>query len=373
MKIAAFILLAFLFLPLPCHAGEIMRVLLKDDQQQLEVKIGGEVTCNDGQGGVLEGCLDGVTLRLETIADTLHVGGMPVTQLPLKITPVGGEVGINGMSLQSHVEFRKKPNGLIQAITVLDMQDYLKGVVPAEASPKWDLEVLKAQAVAARTFALYRKKSRAAEDFDVTADVNSQVWKNGGGSAVSDRAVDETDNLVMTYDGKLINAMFHACCGGETEDMEAVFGKPVDYLKPAEGKCPAGNPKMQWERWFSPEEIQEMLEKKGYSLGRIKDIRVAAQSGTRRAAKILVIHSKGHLVLKGNDFRKAMGWEVVPSTLFTLKKVRDRYNFEGRGSGHGVGLCQWGAREMSLQGKTFEEILHHYYKDVKIEPYKPDM
>ncbi|MDH4101007.1 MAG: SpoIID/LytB domain-containing protein [Nitrospirota bacterium] len=374
MKTFLAILFIMLF-PLSALAGETIRVLLKDDQQRLEVKVDGEVICYDGQGNLMEMHLDEAMLELETIDGALHINGIPVPRPPLKIKAIAGQMGVNGIRLQSELEIRKKPGGLVQAIALLDMEEYLKGVVPAEASPKWELEVLKAQAVAARTYALYKKKSQAGGDYDVTADVNSQVYSgNGLRSPISDRAVDETAGLVLTYDGKLINAMFHGCCGGETEDVGAVFGKPVEYLKSVEGMCPPHGSKMQWEKWFSASEIQDALERKGYRIGKVRDIRVAAQSDSDRVTRLVITHSKGELSMKGNDFRKAMGWEVVPSTRFAVKKTKGgRYRFEGKGSGHGVGLCQLGAREMGLQGKNFEEILLHYYTDVKIEPYRPDM
>ena len=373
MKTFLAVLFIILF-PLSAGAGETIRVLLKDDQQRVEIRTGGEATFTNGRGEPVP--LD-VTppLHIDVDAGAVRVNGVTIADPLLRISDINDEMQIDGLKVGGDLSVTVKQGNLLSIVAILDLEEYLKGVVPLEASPKWELEVLKAQAIAARTYALYNKKMQAGSDYDVTADVYSQVYSGSGPrSEVSDRAVDETAGLVMTYKGKLINAMFHGCCGGKTEDSEAVFGAPsVEYLKSVEGMCPPDGPKMQWEKWLSAGEIRRALEKSGYRLGKIKDIKVAARSNSKRVTRLLILHSRGQLALKGNDFRKSIGWDVVPSTLFTVKKTKDRYHFKGKGSGHGVGLCQLGARQMALQGKGFEEILHHYYTNVEIEPYRPDM
>jgi stage II sporulation protein D len=244
----------------------------------------------------------------------------------------------------------------------------VKGVVPAEVNSSWHPEMLKAQAVAARTYALYQHMLSAARDYDVVATVQDQVYKgrNGVDAAVS-RAVDETRGLVLTYDHAPIYAAFSSTAAGLTEDAMNVWSKDYPYLKGVECPFDLESPYYHWTASFRVDKLEQSLRQQGFAVGAITSIEPLAFSRGGRVAKLLVIHSAGELVLRGEDLRKAVGYSIVPSTQFTIDAVGQDVVLSGYGAGHAVGMCQWGAKELAALGYSFETILAYYYPGTALE------
>ncbi|MDA8169738.1 MAG: SpoIID/LytB domain-containing protein [Nitrospiraceae bacterium] len=254
-------------------------------------------------------------------------------------------------------------------IDQVGLEDYVKSVVKSEAGKDWDIEALKAQAVASRTYALFRKLQNGQAKYDVVSSVLSQVFQ---GDVVDDKvakAVEDTEGQILTYNGKPIEALYHSTSEGQTEDPVEVFGWSVPYLKPVKVKSDL-SPYSIWARKFSVGEIEDALKSGGISINGIKDIRVRSHTVTGRVRELEITDENGSkTIVKATDLRKFMGWKRLPSTQFKLDFSDGIVSLEGSGYGHGVGLCQWSALEMAREGKNYKEILSYFYPGTQLVKY----
>ncbi|MBF0100278.1 MAG: SpoIID/LytB domain-containing protein [Desulfobacterales bacterium] len=252
-------------------------------------------------------------------------------------------------------------------INYISVEDYLYGVVPKEMPSNWEVEALKAQAIASRTYALYIKSKMADKLFDMEASISDQVY---GGFLVetsqSNLAVDATRGKVMTYDGQLIIAPFHSNSGGYTENAENVWQVEMPHLKGLTDQYSLWGPKLSWEQYLSYEDIQTKLKQAGIYVGKIKQIAFKDKTPSGRYKAIHIISNTGTTVLSSNNFRIKIGPDVIKSTLFELISQPRGIYCKGRGYGHGVGMSQWGAYGMAKSGYACTTILKHYYKGIDI-------
>jgi len=259
----------------------------------------------------------------------------------------GESLRMNLKSVPSHLEIKGH-----NVVATLDLETYLRGVLPAEMPASWPLEALKAQAVAARTFALYRRAHRDEREFDVDSDVNDQMFLSDT-MKQTDQAIDETRGLVLKDKrGELVAAYFHSDCGGHTEDAHNVWGTG-DSVGTA--GCPYSS-LSHWSLKLSLSQLRAKLRQK------ISAIRLGPRNDSGRVQQVYLALADGTgKTLTGSDFRSALGFGELKSTAFEIARDGDDYVFTGRGFGHGVGLCQWGARQMAKAGRDYREILAHFY------------
>jgi stage II sporulation protein D (peptidoglycan lytic transglycosylase) len=274
-----------------------------------------------------------------------------------------GNLLVDGTPYRGKVEVWKDSAGLY-LINELPLEEYVKNVVSAEVGPNWAPEALKTQAVIARTYALYQKSKSNNTNYDITSTVLDQVYRGNVADAKIASAVAQTRGEVLTYDGKLIEAFYHSTCGGETEDPREVFGKSYPYLRPVKSKCDL-SPYRTWQRIIPLEEIGRALGVSG-----VKKLSIQSYTSTGRVRILEVSSERGDLSVKATDLRKLLGWKRLPSTKFTFSRRGGDLVFEGEGYGHGVGLCQWGAQEMALEGRNYREILSFYYPGTTIQFYE---
>jgi stage II sporulation protein D len=285
---------------------------------------------------------------------------------PYKITPIGDYLILNGKKYRGSIEVRKGEKG-IYIINDLNIEDYLKGVVPQEMDHKWDMEALKAQAIVARTYARYYMKENKGKEYDLESSILSQVYNGMDGERFKTNvAVMETGDIILTYEGNPIEAFYHASCGGRTENSGDVWAKDAPYLMGVE--CTEIS--QSWEREMTVGEIETALRKEGVIKGSIIKLEVSSTTNTGRVSYLKVSVNNGNsreqIYIRGNDFRKAIGYTKIPSTYFRMVVNGAGVKFLGKGAGHGVGFCQFGAKEMAERGKNFNEILRHYYRGVDI-------
>lgn len=244
-------------------------------------------------------------------------------------------------------------------IATLDLETYLRGVLPAEMPASWPLEALKAQAVAARTFALFRQGQSRSKDFDVEADVMDQMFLTDAETTKqAEQAIDETRGLVLqTPQGKFVAAYFHSDCGGHTEDARNVWGAGESTGTTG---CPF-SPKSNWKLRLTLKQLAAKLRLP------LKAVELGARNESGRVSRVVLALADGSgRTIAANDFRHALGYGELKSTAFSISREGETYTFAGRGFGHGVGLCQWGARQMAKQGHSFKEILAHYYPKARL-------
>jgi stage II sporulation protein D len=253
-------------------------------------------------------------------------------------------------------------------INQVDLEDYVKGVVPAEVNSTWHPEVLKSQAVAARTYALYQQMLSPTREYDVVATVQDQVYRGKHGIDASvQQAVEATRGLVITHQNAPIYAAFSSTAAGLTEDAMNVWSKDLPYLKGVECPFDLESPFYQWKASFKIDALEQNLRQQGFPVGTIATLTPVTFSRAGRVATLRILHSAGELILRGEDLRKAVGYSLVPSTQFTVDSIGQDIILSGYGAGHAVGMCQWGAKQLAELGYSYSTILNYYYPGTELQ------
>ncbi len=290
-----------------------------------------------------------------------------VGRRPVRLRASGEFIQVNGKSYRGWVELRSKRNGLMLVINELDIEDYLRGVLASEVPAGWESEALKAQAVAARTYALYQKKMSGRRIYHIVATVNSQVYD--GSKRENSReaqAIEETRGLVIVYRGEIIPAFYHSSCGGQTENADELWGIDAPYLKGVDCECQRISKYGIWEKRIGLGQIVNALRHQGHGLDDVLGMSIKGITPAGRVKAVAIWSSRGELVIPAESLRAAIGNSTIPSVFFELEINGSNAVFSGRGSGHGVGLCQWGAEEMAERGCDYLTILSHYYPGTDI-------
>lgn len=257
--------------------------------------------------------------------------------------------------------------GQIVGINHVPLEDYLYGVVPAEMPASWPLESLKAQAVAARTYAIANRDRFGKRGYDLKPTVESQVYKGAAAeTALSNSAVNATRGQVVTYNGKVIRAYFHASAGGYTESADAVWGESLPYLRPVPDFDQRA-PRYTWQRSYSATEIQNALARIGHDVGDVMRIEPLSRAYSGRVTRVRVTGTRGMRELAGEQFRHAIGlFSTLWNVLGTPEAAPSAFAFAGRGHGHGLGMSQWGAKGLAEMGYPYAQILLHYYPSAQL-------
>jgi stage II sporulation protein D len=360
----------------------------------------------------------------------------------IKVIPTGeGFVQVEDKKYRGEIEINAKKS-LLNVINVVELEKYLYGVLKKEISPNWPAEVLKAQAIAARTFALSNMNKYIDQGYNICATTSSQEY----GGVLSEhpdtnQAVNDTRGIVAIYEGQPINAVYHSDSGGYTENCEDVWGGYVPYLRsvPSEYESIVSPPNHHWSYSITEQEILTKILEKGWQLNYIEDIIIGEKTETGRVKAVEIVGDNGKkITLKANDFRLMIGPNLIRSSLFdveskggnrievksknsnseivkkpdenpqntvsdilkedrdfTITELIELLNrpkkltepkeiplpavievsqetvdlvviFKGKGSGHGVGLSQWGAYGMATLGFSYEEILKYYYQGIQL-------
>jgi stage II sporulation protein D len=252
----------------------------------------------------------------------------------------------------------------VNVINLVSLEDYLFSVVPSEMPASWEMEALKAQAVAARTYALHNILHPKFLDYHLEADVSSQMYSGKMREHPSStKAVLATKGIVMIYEDQLVQAFYHSNSGGVTEIPEMVWGMKLDYMKSIASIYCMKTENLAWEVRLTP---HFLIEKFALRIGKIQDISILERSPSGRARKLLIKGSEGEKELLGQEFRMSVGGVKVRSLLFDIEKTPTDFKLTGKGFGHGVGMSQWGSFNMAKEGKTYEDILKFYYTGVEL-------
>lgn len=274
-------------------------------------------------------------------------------------------------------------DGQLLAVNHVQIEDYLKGVLPGELPNRFSPETFKAQAIAARTFVLYEKYTAPGrKKWDVVATEGSQMYP--GKSAETPKslyAVEKTRGIVLTGNTnrgwKIFPAYYSSTCGGRTQ--AATYLSNIDpQIKPLQGNVVCNgcriSPHYRWpEKSISAVEITQSLNNRFAApvpLQMVKAINILNRGQNCRITKLEVVDSSGQrVVLSGERFRVMAGSRKMPSTWCNIRMQGSQFIFyDGHGLGHGVGMCQYGAEGMAQKGFTAVEILEHYYPGAKLKP-----
>ncbi|HET8579879.1 MAG TPA: SpoIID/LytB domain-containing protein [Nitrospiraceae bacterium] len=401
-------LLCWSLLPPSAQATELVRVLLFQDVQRVEVAAGEGMVARFSNGDerpfetplVVSLLADGIGVngdRLQTEGVTVRgrhdlivtVEGQDGAQKPDRPaeraavflrssskTPVASSGPATGlrvaepmgaMVVSGTLQVVRRAQGLM-VINEVDLEEYVKGVVPSEVSSSWHQEALKVQAVAARTYALYQRMINAGGDYHLMSSIQDQVYRgrNGVDPRVQ-QAVEDTRGIVITYLNAPILAAFSSTAAGQTEDAVNVWSKDLPYLKGVECPFDTNSPYYQWRTSFKVVDLETNLRQKGMAVGTIASVTPLSYSRAGRVARVRILHSHGELILRGEDLRRVVGYAVIPSTQFEIEAVGSELVLSGYGAGHAVGLCQWGAKELAEQGYPFPVIIRYYFPGTELK------
>ncbi len=380
----------FLVRPLPDALRRPLRIGLVFGKARLRLQASLGMRLTADQSTVLENS----EFRLEASSGTIRVldksGTLLATARKVVLTPESGDhIRIDGKGYRGGLEVTGQGNGM-QAINNITMEDYLRGVVPHEIG-KLDasgIEALKAQSVAARTYAFKHFGSRSSLGFDMYADTRDQVYEGRDGEyALANQAVDATTGVVMEYQGKLIEAYYHSTCAGHTESLQTWDKPDMPYMRARSDLDPSGQPycaeskAMTWEVRFTESELASVIQRNAkeakadriFAFQSVEKIFVLDRLPGDRVGNLLVATDNGTLQVKGDRTRWLFkqGGKILPSAWFHVHHENGVWIFQGKGLGHGIGMCQMGARGRSRAGQSYQDILWHYYSGIDLVSYQP--
>jgi stage II sporulation protein D (peptidoglycan lytic transglycosylase) len=264
-------------------------------------------------------------------------------------------------------------NGKLLVTARMPMDQYIAGVLAGETGNFKSDEALKAMAVTARTYALHFGARHAIEGFDFCDSTHCQNLRLGAVTPRLRRIVESTAGEVLWYDGEPAATYYHANCGGTTEDGRYIMGNDeqrAPYLKQHTDSYCIRSSNNRWRSEVTKEQLQRALATEGVNVpGHLRSVTVAHRTASGRVEFLTVTGSRS-LTVPGLTFRSAIGrnigWDRLRSNWYDVRVSGDRIVFNGRGSGHGVGLCQVGAEVMGEEGKSYREILSFYYPGTRL-------
>ena len=439
-------LLIFSNIVLTAEKQPILRVGIFLDQIEANISGDGTFKIYNLKSNVLVSEERNKGIKLLPRDQGIEILGKGVYSGPIEIIPVGNTkiiVMFNGQKYHYRGKIEidiDKEDKKLNVINIIGIEEYLYGVLKKEISPHWPAEALKAQAVAARTFAIFNMNKYIDQGYNICASTNSQAY--GGVNhedPLTNKAVDETRGIIMVYKGEPINAVYHSDSGGYTESSENVWGSFLPYLRSVKSKFEekVSPPHHTWSYSVSEKDLTEKLQKQGHKINTIVSIEADKKSETGRTSELIFTADNNKIIsMKTNDFRSLVGADLIRSTLFNIeiigkelniqediedrKEIKDKeeqkesikeileqkknwtikellelmkrnkeeraegmeekvlkaeimksktpltFIFSGSGNGHGVGMSQWGAYGMTLQGSRYQDILKYYYQGIDI-------
>lgn len=352
--------LSSLFVALPAQAGLELRVAIEQDTSRVNLGTSTEGRLLDGRGQVIAQIPAGGAFVAQADNGTVKIHQWQDSQF--WIEPTGdGIVYIGDKWYRGRTRVVAQPGGLT-AVNYVDLEHYLYSVVGGEMPTQWPLESLKAQAVAARSYVLYRRDRNQGEIFDVGDTTAWQVYRGLEEEASSTlAAVDATQGQVMTHNNRIIEAVFHSSSGGHTENVEDIWSSAIPYLRGVVDFDQAA-PVYEWNKQVSANELQKTVS----GVGNIYSFTPVETTPRGRVVKMQVTGDQGSKVVDGTALRSSLG---LKSTLFAIAPQEGEvtlapstFSVYGRGFGHGVGMSQWGAYGMASQGYGYHQILGHFYQ-----------
>ncbi len=318
-------------------------------------------------------------LRCDSGKVRVRMGGASAHEFvlpePVTLTSAQGRLTWEQRAVNQGLKvFSAARRGYCQIVNVMDLESYLVGVVNGEFSSSWNEESIAAQVVAARTYALHQMRvaQKRLAHYDVESDTRDQVYAGADSEDHKARAiVARTRGQILVpvsaTDGRgelgaPIKAFYHSTCGGTTDSPDRIFGERQPGLKRGvECAFCRSSPRFKWSLRLSAREFRQLM---GFSAQRIS---VDSRWDSGRVRNLKIISDSRARVLPATELRSKLGAERMRSTAFdVVREENGDFVFSGRGNGHGVGMCQWGAKEMGERGEAFAAILSHYYPDSRL-------
>ncbi|MBI5365715.1 MAG: SpoIID/LytB domain-containing protein [Planctomycetes bacterium] len=313
-------------------------------------------------------------VRVSWAPNGIFVGNEELAANELEIAPErDGTVRVGRRAYHGRLRLRRGSGNRLIVANLVDLESYLSGVISGEMKLEWPDAALRAQAIAARTYALWEMKRTRGGDsgsgVDLMDDTSAQVYPGmERETPKARRVVEETRGQILVFAGALVPALYHSNCGGHTEPGHLYF--EVGDIPPLAGRSCGycdGTSLSNWKVAFPKKEIADRLFPR-VAKRTVTRVRVTQAAPGGHAALIGVVgaDTTKELIYNAKDFRLALGPDRLRSTAFTLRDLGASLEFVGRGWGHGVGLCQYGAKGMADQGFQAPEIVQFYYPGAEL-------
>jgi stage II sporulation protein D len=345
-----------------------IRVLVQGPAEAIDMETAGPYRATDAQGRALFAGPKLIKTTARPAAKGIELGTQKFFSGYLRLVAESGVIRVGDEEYRDSIELVRDAAGKILAINELPLEDYLKGVLPHEVSPNWPLETLKAQAVAARTYAAFNVLEHAAMPYDVSSGVHSQVYR--GAKEEHNRAteaIEATRGQFLIFNNGIFPAFFHSTCGGATTAVHRVWER--ERIAPLEGgRCLfcLGSKHYRWKKHFTIAEIEKKLKDQGIPVSGVREIRMTDLDRSGRP-RWFIVRGNTERKIQSSQFRMAMGNFEFKSTLVeTISADSSGFIFTGKGWGHGVGLCQYGSKRLGDLGYHYRQILLFYYPNSKI-------
>ncbi|WP_372995777.1 SpoIID/LytB domain-containing protein [Lutispora sp.] len=340
---------------------------------------------------------------------------------PVEQSDVQNLLEFNNTEYRGSICIRTQEDGSLSVINDVKVDEYLYSVVGSEVTPTWHMEALKAQAVAARNYAVINMGKHNDKGFDLCSTTHCQAYKGFVKEHErTNQAVKETNNELLYYEDKLATTFYHSSSGGHTENSENVWSDEIPYIRGVDDPFSYGSPNDSWILELDKGEIKNKLEENNMNIGDITDINIIETSEFGRALKVEFSGTKSKIVLEKEKVRYLFGTSSLKSIWYDIKTDSDiniydmdtdsikakrpiglnivsatgqrtvkpssekisvkglfnvenynitpnNYIFDGKGWGHGLGMSQYGAKGMAESGYNYVEILEYYYTGTKVK------
>lgn len=347
-------------------AERLIQIGIVPRAQELSFVCEGKFTLRDSRGQNRE-LASRQEYRVEAEEGGLRLGSLALSgSARLEPEDASGTVLIGRQRYRGILILKPNDDGTLTVVHELGIEDYLLGVLPREMDPDWPLEALKAQAVVARTFAYTHLGKFRRAGYDLSSDTRSQMYAGLGEVSPSvRRAVEETRGEVLGYKGRILDAYYHSCCGGHTTSVASAWGSdsaPQPPLRGVRDKYCLLSPHARWSAYFSAEDLLAALHKRRLIAGTLRAFEVASRDPAGYVKAFLVKVGGERVLVRAGELRSWLGSTELKSVRISRVRLRRKgVEFEGAGLGHGVGLCQWGARGQAEEGRRYEKILKFYF------------
>jgi len=332
----------------------VMRVLLINDTQEAQLAINGSYQITGSLTNIID---QGQGLQKSKIFITngcINIGNKQYNNSELRITSLrDGAIELNNIRYRGEIRILQQFNNKFSVIEEVEIESFISGALGGEMPSTWNEEALRAQAVTARTYAMYKKKVRRNEVYHL--DMLDLAYRG------------MFFGVVMVYDWNIFPAYFHSTCGGHTEDVGSVFGK--DSMPPLSGVVCNYCDNSKYSRWstdISKSEIEKRLREAKVYVSNISTVKAIDPGAGKHGSRVEIVSANGSKEMNANDFRLVVGPNYLYSTAFDSKNNGKSITFSGRGWGHGVGLCQYGTQAMAEKGFQWTAILKYYYPKIEL-------
>ncbi|MFO0792677.1 MAG: SpoIID/LytB domain-containing protein [Candidatus Brocadiaceae bacterium] len=345
----------------------MVRVLLVNNVREANIAIYGSYQITGSLTNIIE---QGQWLPKSTITinrDGISIGAKQYGNSEIRITSLrDGEIEVNNVRYRGEIKILQQVSNRFSVIEEVNLENFVAGVLGSEMPHSWNDEALRAQAVVIRTYVMYKRNEKRDNVYQL--DMLDLAYRGLAGETPRiNKLAEDTRGMVMTYNWNIFPAYFHSTCGGHTEDIRQVFGK--ESIPPLRGVvcnyC-ANTKYSSWRVEMNKSDIEKRLREANISVSNINTVKAIDQGTGIHGAMVEIIAADGGRDINANDFRLLVGANNLYSTSFSAKSNGRSIAFSGRGYGHGVGLCQYGAQNMALKGFQWTDIVKYYYPEMEL-------